>query len=90
MGRASALKKNMLAGWASEVVTLVSGLVLPRLILVTFGSSCNGLLSAIVQFLGFSTLLRAGVGAVTKAALFRPLAEKNQKEIERNDSKRQK
>ncbi len=81
MGRASALKKNMIAGWASEVVTLVSGLVLPRLILVTFGSSCNGLLSAIVQFLGFSTLLRAGVGAVTRAALFKPLAEKDNNKI---------
>ena len=82
MGRASALKKNMLAGWASEVIALVSGLVLPRLILVTFGSSCNGLLSAIVQLLGFSTMLRAGVGAVTKAALFKPLAEGNKKEID--------
>lgn len=81
MGRASALKKNMLAGWASEVVALVSGLVLPRLILVTFGSSCNGLLSAIVQFLGFSTLLRAGVGAVTRAALFKPLADNDKKGV---------
>lgn len=81
MGRASALKKNMIAGWASEVVALVSGLVLPRLILVAFGSAGNGLLSSIVQFLGFSTLLRAGVGAVTRAALFKPLADKDNKKI---------
>ncbi len=83
MGRASALRKNMLAGWASEVVALISGLILPRLILLTFGSSCNGLLSSIVQFLGFSTLLRAGVGAVTRAALFKPLADNDKGEIDK-------
>ncbi len=81
MGRAKALKKNMLAGWTSEIVSLVSGLIIPRLILVTFGSSCNGMLSAIIQFLGFSTLLRAGVGAVTRAALFKPLADNDKKKI---------
>ncbi|MBE7049635.1 MAG: hypothetical protein E7394_02565 [Ruminococcaceae bacterium] len=83
MGRANALKKNILAGWLGEAVTLISGLILPRLILVAFGSSCNGLLSSIVQFLNFSTLLRAGVGAVTRAALFKPLADGNKNEIDK-------
>lgn len=73
----------MMAGWLSEVVAVICGLILPRLILTAFGSSVNGLLSSIVQFLSFSVLLRAGVGAVTKAALFKPLAEGNQEEIDR-------
>lgn len=77
MGRAKALKLNMLSGWLLEFVTFVSGLILPRLILTTFGSSCNGMVGAISQFLGFSAVLRAGVGGVTRAALFKPLAENN-------------
>ena len=73
----------MMAGGLSEVVAVICGLILPWLILTAFGSSVNGLLSSIVQFLSFSVLLRAGVGAVTKAALFKPLAEGNQEEIDR-------
>ena len=73
----------MMAGWLSEVVAVICGLILPRLILTTFGSSVNGLLGTIVQFLNFSVLLRAGIGAVTRAALFKPLAEGNQEEIDR-------
>lgn len=81
MKRANALKMNILAGWLGEAVVLLSGLILPRMILVAFGSSCNGLLSSVTQFLGFSTILRAGVGAVTRAALFKPLADGDKNEI---------
>ncbi len=81
MSRAKALKLNMLSGWLLEFVTFLSGLILPRLILTTFGSSCNGMVGAISQFLGFSAVLRAGVGGVTRAALFKPLAAKNKEGI---------
>lgn len=73
--RSRALRINVICGWASELFALISGLILPRLVLVAFGSSANGLVNSISQFLGFSVVLRAGVGAVTRAALFKPLAE---------------
>lgn len=82
MGRARALKFNMLTGWLSEIVTMISGLILPRLILVAFGSDCNGLVGAITQYLGFAAVLRSGVGAVTRAALYKPIAEGNKAEID--------
>lgn len=81
MGRAKALKLNMITGWLSEIITMISGLVLPRLILVAFGSDCNGLIGAIVQYLGFAAVLRSGVGAVTRAALYKPIAEGDQDAI---------
>jgi len=81
MNRAKALKLNMLTGWLSELVTLITGLILPRLILTTFGSSYNGLVGAIGQYMGFTTVLRAGLGAVTRAALFKPLADNDQDKI---------
>lgn len=64
-----------------EIVAVICGLVLPRLILSHFGSAYNGITSSITQFLSAVILLRAGVGAVTRVALYKPLAEKNTAQI---------
>lgn len=79
--RAKALKLNTITMLLSEVVALVCGLILPRIILVNYGSSLNGLVSSITQFLSFSVVLRAGVGGVTRAALFKPLADNDTDKI---------
>jgi len=44
-------------------------------VLLGFGSSSNGLVSSITQFLGLSAVLRAGMGGAVRAALYKPLAE---------------
>ena len=76
-----ALRLTTLSTLLLEIVTLVSGLIMPRLILSYFGSTSNGLISSITQFLGFSTILRAGLGGAIRAALYRPIAENDQDEI---------
>jgi len=75
MSRTKALKLNTAASLMSELVVLVTGIILPRLVLVGFGSSSNGLVGSISQFLGFSAVLRAGMGGAVRAALYKPLAE---------------
>lgn len=60
-----------------EVVTAVCNFILPRLILSHFGSSYNGITTSITQFIGCIALLKSGIGSVTRAALYKPLAEKN-------------
>lgn len=60
-----------------QMLTAISGLVISRLILLTYGSGVNGLVASISQFLSYVSLLEAGVGGVIRAALFKPLAEKN-------------
>lgn len=60
---------------AAQIVTLICGFILPRLILSYFGSTYNGIISSITQFTDCIILLRAGVGGVTRAALYKPLAE---------------
>ncbi len=64
-----------------QVVTLVCGFVLPKFIIPYFGSSTNGLINSITQFLTIITLCECGVGAVVQSALYKPLAEKNDEEI---------
>ena len=79
--RGCSAKLNMLTGLTQELVAVICGLILPRVILLYFGSTYNGLVNSVVQFMGFSTVLRSGLGAVTHAALYKPLAEGNKEEI---------
>lgn len=72
---------NMIASIGNEIVVVICGLILPRLILSHFGSAYNGITSSITQFLQCVILLRAGVGAVTRASLYKPLSDKSTVEI---------
>ena len=69
--------RNTFASISYEIVAIICGLILPRLILSRFGSSYNGITSSITQFLSCVALLKSGIGAVTRAALYKPLAEKD-------------
>ena len=78
-------KRKVIANLSSalllQIVALVCGFILPRLILVSYGSAYNGIVNSINQFLSCVTLLRAGVGGVTRAALYGPLNEKNTRRV---------
>ena len=76
--RSKSLKLNMVTGLFQELVAVICGLILPRVVLAYFGSTYNGIVNSITQFMAFSVVLRSGLGAVTNAALFKPLAEKNE------------
>ena len=68
---------NTVVSLIYQVCSVVIGLLLPRLILQTYGSDVNGLAQSISQMLSIITLLDLGVGAVVQAALYKPLAEEN-------------
>ena len=72
---------NSMSALFLEFVSIICGFVLPRIILSAFGSAYNGLTTSITQFLSLVTLLRAGVGGVTRAALYKPLAENDTEKI---------
>lgn len=75
------LAKNTIASLLSQMTVLICGFILPRLFLQSFGSEVNGLVNSITQFLGVISFLDLGVGAVVESALYKPLAEKDNKEI---------
>ena len=76
-GRGKKLALNTITSLILQLVTVVCGFILPRLILESFGSDVNGLVNSIMQFLGVITLLDLGVGAVVQSALYKPLTEKD-------------
>lgn len=65
--------KSATVGLLEEAVAIVCAFILPRMILVHFGSSCNGIVAAVTQFIGCIALLKSGIGMATKAALYSPL-----------------
>lgn len=67
----------------NQLVTLISGFILPRLIIEQYGSGTNGLVSSITQFLAFFSMMEMGVGAVVRSALYKPLAEKDSEGVSR-------
>ncbi len=75
--------KNIITSLLQQLVTIICGLIVPRAIISTFGSNVNGLIASITQFLGYITLLEAGIGPVIKAALYKPIAKKDKSEIEK-------
>ncbi len=74
--------KNIFSSLLLQVVTIICGFIVPKLIIGQYGSNVNGLIVSITQFLAYITLLEAGFGPVVKAILYKPIANKNKKEIE--------
>lgn len=77
MNRKKKLLLNTVTGITKQAVTVICGFVLPRFILLCYGSEINGLVSSISHFLSFISLLDLGVGSVIQANLYKPLADKN-------------
>ncbi|MBE5808915.1 MAG: sugar isomerase [Clostridiales bacterium] len=77
----SRLKFNTFSSLLFEVVSIVSGFILPRLILGQYGSDVNGLVNSITQFIGIITFLELGVGKVVQSSLYKPLTEHDDQKI---------
>lgn len=72
---------NSLSTAVLQVFTLIAGLIVPRLMIITYGSEINGLVSSISQFISYFILVEAGLSSAAVYALYKPLAEKNQEKI---------
>ncbi len=72
---------NVASSIAAEFISLACGLILPRLILTSYGSAYNGITQSISQFISYISLMKAGIGGATAVALYKPLAEKDNVKI---------
>lgn len=64
---------NMISSLALQICTIISGFIIPKIILSYFGSDTNGLISSLNQFLSYISLLEGGVTGVVAANLYKPL-----------------
>lgn len=68
-------------GILQQLVTLIFGLIVPRLFIQTFGSEMNGLLSSLGNLYSYLALVEAGVGTVAIQALYGPVGRNDKKDI---------
>ncbi len=72
---------NVVSAALYQVFTLLFGLILPRLFIITYGSEINGLISSVVQFVSYFQYIEFGLGATLIFALYKPLATEDYSQI---------
>ena len=77
MNRTQTFMKNLVSTAVLQVITVLVGLILPRVMLVAYGSEINGLVTSISQFIAYFSLVEVGLAGAAIYALYKPLAEKN-------------
>lgn len=81
MRKFSVTKLNICVSVLHQILTAACGLIIARLILQSFGSENNGLMQSVSQILGYTVLLEGGIGGVMRAALYKPLADNDSKQV---------
>lgn len=77
MKNSQKIKYNLLVGFGSQILTIVLGIVIPRLTLVNYGSEVNGLINSITQIYSYIGLLEAGIGTAAVQALYRTVGSED-------------
>ena len=73
--------KNAIIGFCGQFIILLLGLLVPRIIILNYGSDTNGVFSTITQIFTYMALLEAGIGQAAKNLLYKPFKNKNKDEI---------
>ena len=64
-----------------QIVAMVLGFITPGLMIKTYGSEINGLVSSINQFISYISLVEAGLSGAAVYSLYKPLANNDHKGI---------
>lgn len=83
MNRTQKFALNSLTAAISQIVVMIVGLITPRLMISTYGSEVNGLVSSLNQFITYLSLVEAGIGGAAIFSLYKPLANKDNNGISR-------
>lgn len=76
-------KINAATTLCNQLVATVSGMLIPWIMIDTFGSEAYGATTSIAQFLSYISLLEGGIGRAARGELYKPLAEGDNESISR-------
>ena len=62
-----------------QIVVILCGFITSKLIIQTYGSSWNGVLSSITKFLSLFTIIEVGINGSTRVALYKSFANNDEK-----------
>ena len=69
--------RNVASSILPQAVNILTNFVLPPLIIASFGSATNGLISTVKQLVAYVTLVGAGISTAATQALYEPIANKD-------------
>lgn len=72
------LYKNIVFGFGGQFIVIVLGIIIPRIMIESYGSDTNGLISTISQIFSYLALLEAGIGQSARMALYKPLSQRDE------------
>lgn len=72
---------NIIVGVLGQGITILLGILIPKLFITSFGSEVNGFMSSINQIYIYIGLLEAGIGTATIQALYKPIAKGDKSQI---------
>ena len=81
--RSHKAKVNIATTLLNQLISTLCGIVIPRVMIGAFGSVVYGATTSITQFLSYISLLEGGIGRVARGALYKPLAERDERGISR-------
>lgn len=81
MNRSKKSINNMIFGVANQILTLLLGLIVPKIFIVSYGSEVNGLQSSIAYIYTYIALLESGIGTATIQALFAPVGRNDRGDV---------
>lgn len=73
---------NIFYGLLGQLLIICMGIIIPRLVLVNYGSEMNGLLNSVTQIFTYFNLFEAGIGVASMQALYAPVANQNKEGIQ--------
>lgn len=73
--------KNVMFVFTGQMLVILLGIIVPRIVITSYGSDVNGLLSTVTQIFTYMSLLEAGIGQAARNALYKPMVEKNKEGI---------
>lgn len=75
--------KNIIVGFGGQLILMILGIIIPRIMIVSYGSDVNGLLSTITQIFTYLVLLEAGIGQAAKNTLYKYLVSNDKDSVSR-------
>ena len=72
---------NVIANIFVQMSSIIIGLIVPKLLILNYGSSINGLIQMITQIISYFGIIEGGVATAAGASLYKPLLEKNEEKI---------
>lgn len=79
--RSKLAMRNMVMNLFLQILVMVSGLILPRFFMETYGSAVNGMITSVNQFLMYLGLAEAGISTASVVALYAPLAHEQEDDV---------